>query len=66
MKKQNYIALIALAGLVSVVSCKKDKKTEPEAETPVTTGPTYTIPTSYNGFTNVDHSESTTIIRYVI
>jgi len=62
MKNNKYLALIAFTGLLTFVSCKKDKVTEPEAETPVTQTPAYTVPTSYNSFKNVDHTESTTII----
>lgn len=59
MKRQTYL-LLATASLLSLNSCKKDKKTDPQPETPST--PSYVVPTSYNAFTNVDHVESTTII----
>lgn len=52
--------LVALGGLVAFSSCKKDTK-EPETETPVPSGPSYTVPTTYN-FSNADFKSSTTRI----
>lgn len=40
------------------VSCKKNKTVEPEEETPATTSPSYTIPSTY-GFTSMDYTVST-------
>src|SRR6218665_1517056 len=61
MKKVSYISMIAIAALLSVSSCKKDKKTDPEPEptpTPTPVTPVYTIPTTYN-FTGADMKTST-------
>lgn len=55
MKKISYLPLVALATLTVFSSCKKDKDTEPEPETPTT--PTYEVPTTYN-FANTDFSTS--------
>lgn len=55
MKKISYLPLVALAILTVLSSCKKDKDTDPEPETPTT--PAYEIPTTYN-FANVDFSTS--------
>ncbi|MEO8761647.1 MAG: DUF4856 domain-containing protein [Bacteroidia bacterium] len=60
MKKQHIILASASIAIIALsVSCKKkDVTTTPTSPS----GPSYTIPTTYNGFTNVDHIESTTII----
>ncbi|MBL7933181.1 MAG: DUF4856 domain-containing protein, partial [Bacteroidia bacterium] len=49
--------LVALGSLVAFGSCKKDTK-DPEPETPVTPGPSYSVPTTYN-FSNADFKSST-------
>jgi hypothetical protein len=61
MKKIKYLPLLALAALVSLSSCKKEKGPEPEPEpepTPAPVTPSYTVPTSYN-FTNTNFTSST-------
>ncbi len=55
----NRFSTVVLASLVIFsAGCKKKKTTDAVEPTTVS----YTIPTTYNGFTNVDHTESTTII----
>jgi hypothetical protein len=56
MKRFSSISIIAIAALLSMSSCKKDKKTDPEPEPTPT--PTYSIPTTYN-FTSADLKSST-------
>jgi hypothetical protein len=68
MKKFPYLSIVAIAALLSLSGCKKDKKTDPEpvptptpTPTPIPTPtptPTYNIPSSYN-FTSADFKSST-------
>ncbi len=51
------LQLLALSASIFIASCKKDTKT-PEPETPAPSGPTYTVPSTYN-FSNADFSSST-------
>ncbi len=44
--------------LLLTASCKKEKTPEPEEETPAPSGPSYSIPSTYN-FVNSDFSSST-------
>lgn len=49
MKTFRYLPLIALAAMISVSSCKKDKKDpEPEPQPEVPAGPSYPVPATYN------------------
>lgn len=49
MKKFSYLSILALAALISMSSCKKDKKDpEPEPQPEVPAGPSYPIPSTYN------------------
>lgn len=64
---KNYTQLFTGGILVAILlttGCKKkDTVVVNEPEQPVQPNTqTYTVPTTYNGFTNVDHVESTTII----
>lgn len=54
-------ALCAILSLVIISSCKKDETTT-SATPPVVS---YTIPTTYKGFTNVDYTEATTVLGMV-
>src|ERR1700743_373050 len=63
MKKyyQSAIAVTVIALLAASAGCKKDTTSSPGSTiTPPPSG--YTVPTTYNGFTNADFTESTTII----
>lgn len=57
--KSSFLVL-PIAAMFFITSCKKDT-IKPEEETPAPTGPTYTIPTTYN-FANVSYTTSTTRI----
>lgn len=49
---------LPISMIVLTTSCKKDTKNDPVEETPAPTGPSYSIPTTYN-FTNADFASST-------
>lgn len=53
----SFLILLSVLGLFSATSCKK------KTTTPSTTA--YSVPTTYNGFTNVDYAEAKTIIGMV-
>ncbi|MES2780559.1 MAG: DUF4856 domain-containing protein [Bacteroidota bacterium] len=48
--------LCTILGLALISSCKKE---DDKTETPT---PTYTVPTTYKGFTNVDYTEATVVL----
>lgn len=51
------LSLLAIGGLFSLASCKKDTK-DPEPATPAPNTPAYSVPSTYN-FSNADFSSST-------
>lgn len=50
--------MFAIPAMVLGTACKKDTKTEPEEETPSPSGPSYSIPSTYN-FSNANYTTST-------
>lgn len=57
LSKKSLLIGLPIAVMLLTTSCKKDT-VEPEEETPVPSGPTYNIPTTYN-FTSADFTTST-------
>ncbi|MDP3558322.1 MAG: DUF4856 domain-containing protein [Bacteroidota bacterium] len=48
MKKITYLSAVALTGILSFSSCKKDTKEPTPEPTPTPVAPSYTIPSTYN------------------
>lgn len=57
LSKKSLLIGLPISVMLLTTSCKKDT-VEPEEETPVPSGPTYNIPTTYN-FTSADFTTST-------
>ena len=61
--KTKYIFIgVFLLSTLFIIGCKKKSITPSQPTLTTPTPAAYTVPTTYNGFTNVDHIESTTII----
>lgn len=60
MKLKNS-ALCAILALTVIASCKKEDTTDEGSQT-VTPAPTYSVPTTYNGFANADYSEGKIVL----